>query len=118
MKLDNNNQYELSYIYHSAQSRMSANKEFAENQMEILNKYDFLKTEEEALDKAKLCIKNDSFKCQVWAKIEKDEEYYHLSDKWITTEDWQIKDAAEYLGFALVYSNSDLHKLFEKKNDH
>jgi len=108
-------QDELDYIYKSALARVSAHKEYADKQRDILNHYSFLATEDEAISKAMLLIKEDSFHCQIWAGIKKDEEYYYISDKWIVSEDWNVLLAAEYLGFAQVYTNSELHTMYGKK---
>lgn len=111
MKRESNIQAELSYVYESAKGRISANKEYAEEQRKILDNYNFLKSEDEALEKAKTYIKNGSLRCQVWANIEKDEEFYCFGNKWIVSDDYDILLAAEYLGFAQVRTNSDLHEI-------
>ena len=113
MKRESNIQAELSYAYESAKGRIAEHKEYADAKRKILEKYDFLKSEDEALEKALTDVKNGSF-CQVWVNIEKDEEYYHFADKWIVTEDLILLSAAEYLGFAQVYTNSDLQKIIDK----
>lgn len=113
MRRECNIQAELSYVYNSAKDRISPGNEYAEEKRKILNKYDFLKSEDEALEKAKTFIKNGSFKCQVWVNIEKDEEFYHFADKWIVSDDYKILMAAEYLGFAQVYDNTQLHIILE-----
>lgn len=95
-------QYELQHVYKAAHARMKAHPEYTEKQKKILDKYKFLKSENEALEKAKFAIKNGSFGCQVWANIEKDEEYYYCADKWIVSDDYDILLAAEYIGFAQI----------------
>lgn len=107
-------QGELQHIYEAAHARMKAHPEHTEKQKKILNKYNFLKSGDEALEKVKSAIKNGSFECQVWANIEIDEEYYYCADKWIVTDDYDILLAAEYLGFAQVYPNPKLHEIFVK----
>ena len=99
-KLESNIQAELSYTYISAQARMSAHKEYAEEQKKILDNHGYL-TEEEAVLKVKSYDKKP-FKCQVWASIEKDEEFYCYGGKWIVSDNYDILLAAEYLGFAQV----------------
>lgn len=114
MRRECNIQAELSYAYESSKGRISANKEYAEGQRKILEKYNFMKSEDEALEKAKSAIKNGSLRCQVWVNIEKDEEFYCFGNKWIVSDDYDILLAAEYLGFAQVYTNSDLHEFLSK----
>lgn len=113
MRRECNIQAELSYAYESAKERIADHKEFAEEKRKIIEKYNFLKSEDEALEKAKTFINNGSFRCQVWVNIEKDEEFYYFADKWIVSDDYDILVAAEYLGFAQVYSDSYLYKLFK-----
>ena len=95
-------QGELQYVYETAHARMNAHPEYTEKQKKILDKYNFLKSEDEVFEKAKLAIKNGSFNCQVWANIEKDEEYYYCANKWVVTDDYDILLAAEYIGFAQI----------------
>lgn len=106
-------QDELQHVYEAAHARMEAHPEHTEKQKKILDKYNFLKSEDEAFELVKSYDKRP-FKCQVWANIEKDEEYYYCADKWIVSDDYDILLAAEYLGFAQVYPHSELHKIFAK----
>lgn len=100
MKRESNIQAELAYVYNSSKDRIAANKEYAEEQKKILDKHGYL-TEEEAALKVKSYDK-EPFKLQVWANIEKDEEFYHYGDKWVVSDDYDILLAAEYIGFAQI----------------
>lgn len=91
-------QEELAYIYTSAKKRIAANKEYAEEQNKILEKYNFAKSLQEAQLRLKQYNKTP-FKCQIWVNLVKTEEFYDYGDKWITSDDYDILTAAEYLGF-------------------
>lgn len=115
MKRESNIQSELSYTYNSAQARMSANPEHAAKHRKILDRYQFLKSEEEALERARHIKENNPMDdCQIWASLDKDEEFYFYSDKWIATGDIDILLAAEYLGFAQVYDYGQLDAILSK----
>lgn len=109
---DNNNQGRLSYTYESAKARMSANPEHAAKQKEIIGKCKFIKSDE-AVDKALHMINDGNYDCRVWAKIERDEEFFSLSDQWIVTDDWDVSLAAEYIGLYLV-SHNEIQKMASK----
>lgn len=120
MGFDNkNNQDKLSYTYKSAQARMLANPEHTSKQKEIIDKCRFIKPDT-ALEKAFLMVKNNNNACRVWAKIDIDEDFYYLSDQWITTDDWDVSLAAEYIGLYLVYNDTDIRILLsnKEKNGH
>lgn len=115
MKRESNIQSELSYTYNSAQARISAHKEYADEKKIILEEYGFLKSEEEALERARQIKENNPMDdCQIWASLDKDEEFYFYSDKWIATGDIDILLAAEYLGFAQVYDYGQLDAILSK----
>lgn len=99
-------QDKLAYTYNSAKARMSANPEHTAKQNEIVSKYHFVKPED-AIKKAMQMANEGKNKYQVWAKIEIDEEFYFLSDKWIVTDDIDLLLAAEYIGFYQVSFGGD-----------
>lgn len=115
MEFDNkNNQGRLSYTYNSAQARMSANPEYAAKQKGIVDKCQYVKPDK-AVEKALQMINDGNYACRVWAKIERDEEFFLLSEQWIVTDDWDISLAAEYTGLYLVYNDTDLLNLLDEK---
>ena len=93
----------LQYCYDAGKEREKYHPEVAERHRKILDKCIIYKTEEEALEAAVKLKKKRTCGCQVWAKIERDEEFYYLSDYWVIATDNFIGMAAEYLGMAQVY---------------
>lgn len=110
-------QDELSYMYESAQSRMAAHPDFAKRCKKAVADCTHFDNEQDALQAAIKPAKEGEFDyyCQIWAKIEKDEEFYRISDYWIVTGDVQIQQAAEYIGMALVYDNARLQRISQEK---
>lgn len=89
----------LEYIYESAKGRMEYHPDIAEKYQSIIDNYPHFKSEDEARNAATE-IRKRSGKCQVWAKIGKDEEYYYIQDYFIASDDIQVLMAAEYIGMA------------------
>ena len=110
-------QDELSYMYESAQSRMAAHPDFAKRCKKAVADCTHFDNEQDALQAAIKPAREGKFDyyCQIWAKIEKDEEFYRISDYWIVTGDVQIQQAAEYIGMALVYDNARLQRISQEK---
>lgn len=110
-------QDELSYTYESAQSRMAAHPDFAKRCKKEVADCTHFDNEQDALQAAIKPAREGEFDyyCQIWAKIEKDEEFYRISDYWIVTGDVQIQQAAEYIGMALVYDNARLQSISQEK---
>lgn len=110
-------QDELSYTYESAQSRMAAHPDFAKRYRKAVADCTHFDNEQDALQAAIKPAREGEFDyyCQIWAKIEKDEEFYRISDFWIVTGDVQIQQAAEYIGMALVYDNARLQRISQEK---
>lgn len=110
-------QDELSYTYESAQSRMAAHPDFAKRCKKAVADCTHFDNEQDALQAAIKPAREGEFDyyCQIWAKIEKDEEFYRISDYWIVTGDVQIQQAAEYIGMALVYDNARLQRISQEK---
>ncbi len=110
-------QDELSYMYESAQSRMAAHPDFAKRCKKAVADCTHFDNEQDALQAAIKPAREGEFDyyCQIWAKIEKDEEFYRISDYWIVTGDVQIQQAAEYIGMALVYDNARLQRISQEK---
>lgn len=96
----------MEYLYQSARGRMEANPEAAEKYQEIIQNFPRFKTEKEALQRAINLIKKTRSDFQIWAKIGKgDDGIYRVQDWWIVTDDAKIKQAAEYIGMALMYDD-------------
>jgi len=78
----------------------------------IIEGLPYFKSEKEALTHALNLMKKDFSDYQVWAKIEKDGKIFHIADWWIVTDDWRVKQTADYIGLALVYDNIRLQKIY------
>lgn len=81
--------------------------------LDVLGNADVFDSEKEALTAALDRIKNEgSSSVQIWAKFNSDEEYYKINS-WIVTDDWRVKQAAEYVGLALMYDESRLQIIID-----
>ena len=78
-----------------------------------LGNADVFDSEKEALTAALDKIKNNgSSSVQIWAKYISEEEYFKINS-WIVTDDWRVKQAAEYIGLALMYDESRLQIIID-----
>lgn len=93
-------QDELKYVYESAKSRMEAHPDIAAKYTKIIQEYPFYESEEEALKAASNMMYNAAHSVQIWAKIERDEEYFFIGNYFIVADDVMIKLSAEYIGMA------------------
>lgn len=95
-------QYILKCTYENAKGRMEVHPDIANKYIGIIQKHPYFKTEKEALEVA---IKNEGDKprWQIWAKIEKDEEFYRIQDYYIVSDDYRVLIAADYIGMAQIY---------------
>lgn len=99
-------QEDMDYLYTSAQGRMKANPDAADRFSKIIQEFPRFKTEKEALQRAIKLIKESQSDFQIWAKIEKgDDGIYRVQNWWIVTDDAKVKQAAEYIGMALMYDD-------------
>lgn len=80
--------------------------------LDVLGNADVFDSEKEALTAALDRIKNKGSSIQIWAKFITDEEYYKINS-WIVTDDWRVKQAAEYVGLALMYDESRLQIIID-----
>jgi hypothetical protein len=96
-------QNELKMMYESAQSRMDANRDFAEKQKNVIESCPYFKTESEALSSALKKMRTEDTDCQIWAKFEKEDDVFRFVGWWIVTDDVKIKQAADYIGMAQMY---------------
>ena len=102
-KIDQNN---LKYLYESAKVRMEAHPDYAVKHNNNIQQYPYFKTEDEVLEAANK-VKNEVYPVyQIWAKIAKEGNDYRIQNWWILTNDWRIKQSAEYIGMAPMYSFS------------
>lgn len=97
-------QEELQYVYESAQARMASHPEYAQEQTAIIHEFPHFDDKEEALQAAKDMSKDGRWDCQIWAKIGIDEEYYFIENYYIVSDDYKVKQAAEYIGMAHVFN--------------
>jgi hypothetical protein len=102
-------QENLQYLYESAIKRMEAHPEYAAKRIKIIQDYPYYESEKDALEAAFRLSKDDMHCCVIWAKIEKDEEYYRINTNYcvVTYTSEEIK-AAEYIGMAALYNASNL----------
>lgn len=105
------NQGTLDHIYENAKGRMEFHPDLAEKYTDMIDKHRHYETEREALEIAFQTWESSPMNCQIWAKIEKDEEFYRIMDWWIVTNDWKIKQAAEYIGMVLLYDEVKLSRI-------
>lgn len=107
-------QNDLRYLYESAKARMEAHPELADKHKNTIQQHPFFKTEKEALEAAlTLRREKDDSNCQIWAKVIKDGDVYRIQDWWVVTDDWKIKQSAEYIGMTLMYDNTRLQNILD-----
>ena len=105
----------LGYAYESAHARMKCHPDYADKNKKIIENCRTFKSEKDALEYAIKKMNEKRSDYQIWAKLEKDEEFYRTTDCWIATDDYRILMAAEYIGFAQVYDNSNLLYIIDDK---
>ena len=99
------NQGVLYDTYENAQLRMKAHPDCAEKRNKIIHEHPHYKTEREALKAAIEMYKEYPSFYQIWAKLEKDEEFYRTSNWWIVSNDNIVLQAADYIGMAQIYTD-------------
>ena len=97
----------LGYAYESAHARMKCHPDYADKNKKIIENCRTFKSEKDALEYAIKKMNEKRSGYQIWAKLEKDEEFYRTTDCWIATDD--------YIGFAQVYDNSNLLYIIDDK---
>lgn len=105
----------LKYIYESAQARMEYNAESAVKATDIVNKHSCFTSEKDALDFAIEQMRNKEYAFyQFWAKIEKDENgVYILTNWWLSTDDIEVLESAEYIGMIQLYDGSRILSIID-----
>ena len=99
LKLD---QGQLRYLYESAKARMEAHPEITIKRLKIAKECPRFDSEEDAKEFAIKIAKEKPFEgVKIWATIEKDEEYYHLSTPWMVSTGIQ-NVAVEYVGLCFI----------------
>ena len=111
------NQSELEYAYEEAKSRMAYHPDIAKKNQEIIQGHSHFEVEKDALEAAILMEKDNPHTYQIWAKMSKDEEFYRIDNWWIVSNQWRIKQAAEYIGMVLVYDEDKLEAIIKDKTD-
>ena len=106
-------QDELKYVYESAKGRMEYHPDIAAKYQNVIQNYYHFENEKDALETAIKIEKEKPYTCQIWAKVEKDEEYYRIQDWWIVTDDVKVKIAADYIGMAQIYDETRLSKIID-----
>lgn len=111
-------QEELKYLYESAKGRMDAHPEYADKYRKIVEQQcSYFKTEREALQyvlDAKAKEKNYT-DYQIWVKFRKDGDIFRLEEWWTVISDNKVKMAADYIGLALMYDDSRIHRIIYDK---
>ncbi len=105
-------QNELKYIFTTAKDRIKAHPEVADKHKKTISECSLFKSEREALKTAIKKAKENPYSCQIWAKIEKVENIYHISG-WLVTDEPNIKLSAEYIGMSLMYDESRISKIID-----
>ena len=109
----NNNQETLMYAYESSQASMKIHHEFTAKCTKTIQEFPHFESEREALINAIVMKKRGCFDCQIWAKINKDEEYYYIQNYYIVTDDNIVKQAAEYIGMAQIYDDVNISNIID-----
>lgn len=101
----------LKFLYATAQERMKTNREYADKHKAVISKQHFFNTEKEALQFAIDKMKNEPCNYQIWAMIEKAGNILRIQERWFVTDDWKVKQAADYVGMALMYDETRLSRI-------
>lgn len=107
-------QDDLKHIYETAKERMKANREFADKHQEVIAKHRFFNTEIDALQYTIDKMKNEPSNYQIWAKIEKEKDIFRIQEWWVVTDDWKVKQSADYIGMALMYDETRLNRIIRE----
>lgn len=110
-------QDELKRLYENAKSRIAAHPEIAEEYQKIIQECPYFESEKEALQSALKLMSDGYSTYQIWADIEKDGDIIRVKNWWIVTKDWRVKQAADYLGLALMYDTVRLQTIINYKVD-
>lgn len=78
---------------------MEYHPDIAEKYSKMIQNHPYFKTLDDAIHYAKSVDEKYINRCQIWAKVGKDEEYYYIQDYFIASDDISILIAAEYIGF-------------------
>ena len=108
-------QEDLQHLYRTARQRKEAHAELAEEYTNKVDQCTSFKTEREALKAALDKIVDIASDLQIYAGVEKDGKIYRIIDRWIVTDDIEVRMAAEYIGFALMYDGTRLQTIFDNK---
>lgn len=106
-------QDELSRLYENAKARMDANPDIAEIHKKAIAECRSFKTEKEALQAAIKMRNENNWGCQIWAKVEKSDGIYRITDYWLVTDDGKVKLSADYIGMALMYDETRLLNIID-----
>lgn len=108
-------QEDLKYLYDTGKARVDAHPDIAEKHQKVIDQCANFKTEKEALEA--VIKKENADRCQIWAKIELKDGIYRITDFWIATDDVATKIAADYIGMALMYSETRLFNIINSGVD-
>ena len=92
-------QDQLRYIYESAEKRMEYHPDFADKYKDIIGKHPHFDNKTSALEAFNEMEKEDRMP-QIWAKIDRDEEFFRIQNYYIVTDNIMVLIACEYIGFA------------------
>ena len=110
---DRFNQVHLQYMYESAQARMKAHPEIAEKYQKIIQNYSVFESKEMVREYVFKKEKETRSYYRVFAKIDKDEEFYFTSNYYIVVpgDDGNGTKAAEYLGLEMLYWTNQVDEI-------
>ncbi len=102
---DRFNQVHLQYMYDSAQARMKAHPGIAEKYQKIIQDYPHFDNKEKVREYVSSKENGTRSHYRIFAKIDKDEEFYFTSNHYIVVpdDDGNGTKAAEYLGLDMIY---------------
>lgn len=95
----------MRHTYESTKLRMDGHSKYAVKHSRRIEKYPHFKTEKEALRAAIKIVKEKKRDCQIWAKIENDNDgIFRFQNWWIVTDNNFVKQSADYIGMVQVYA--------------
>lgn len=110
-------QEEMNYLYETAKARMDYHPDHASSQRKVLEEVPYFRTEKEALETAIKMTEKKPYSWQIWAEIELSDSVYRICNKWIVTDDIDVKLAADYIGMALMYDETRISRIIDSGID-
>ncbi len=108
-------QEELTTLYNASKARTKAHSDITDKYQAIIRECSHFDSEKEALQSAVDLMKKEYSDYQIWAQIEKAGNVVRVKNWWIVTDDWKVKQAADFLGLALMYDSTRLQNIIYDK---